>query len=413
MPDPDLSAISRDVNASNKLISEPTLIALVGAVQFINIVDFMMVMPLGPSIAPALHIPLRHIGYIGGSYTLAAAAAGLAGALVLDRFPRRTMILLTLAGLIAATVSTAFAGDLSEVIAARLAAGLFGGPLTACALSAIIDAVPPERRGAAMGKVMGAFAAASVLGVPFGLELAHRFGWQAPFYGFGLLGGAVWIAAYALLRLPPRRDPPLSVRAQIAAVRELLRRPVVWAGYAFTALSMGIGFMIIPNIAGFLQFNRGFPARYLGGLYLLGGIVSFFGMRFAGRLTDRTSAFLTGSGFTALLAGVIFLGFIQERVPITPVLLFPLFMLSMTGRNVAAQTLSSKIPPPALRAAFMSVQSALTHLASAVGAGYTSLMLDEHEGRLIGMDRVATVAIALSLLIPLLFRYVEKRVKVT
>ena len=37
--------------------SERTLVFLVGAVQFINILDFMMVMPLGPDFAASLGIP--------------------------------------------------------------------------------------------------------------------------------------------------------------------------------------------------------------------------------------------------------------------------------------------------------------------------------------------------------------------
>ena len=57
-----------------KVPSERMVVLLVAAVQFVNILDFMMVMPLGPDFAAALGIPTSHIGMIGGSYTLAAAA---------------------------------------------------------------------------------------------------------------------------------------------------------------------------------------------------------------------------------------------------------------------------------------------------------------------------------------------------
>ena len=55
-----------------RAISERKLLLLLGAVQFINVVDFMMVMPLGPDFACDLGIPLSNLGYIGGSYTAAA-----------------------------------------------------------------------------------------------------------------------------------------------------------------------------------------------------------------------------------------------------------------------------------------------------------------------------------------------------
>ncbi len=55
--------------------SESRFVLLVGAVQLVNVLDFMMVMPLGPDFAKGLGIPTSEIGYIGGSYTAAAATS--------------------------------------------------------------------------------------------------------------------------------------------------------------------------------------------------------------------------------------------------------------------------------------------------------------------------------------------------
>src|ERR671930_1741893 len=73
-------------------VSERALLAVIGAVQFINILDFMMVAPLGPDFARALGIPLSHIGYVFGSYTAAAALAGVAGPLFFPRFVRKPAV---------------------------------------------------------------------------------------------------------------------------------------------------------------------------------------------------------------------------------------------------------------------------------------------------------------------------------
>ena len=59
--------------------SEGWMVFLVGAVQFVNIWDFVMVMPLGPDFARALDIPLSRLGLLGGAYTAAAAVAGIVG----------------------------------------------------------------------------------------------------------------------------------------------------------------------------------------------------------------------------------------------------------------------------------------------------------------------------------------------
>ena len=69
--------------------SERTIILLIGAVQFVNILDFMMVMPLGPFFAGPLGIPASRIGGVGGSYTAAAAVSGIVCSYFLDRFDRR------------------------------------------------------------------------------------------------------------------------------------------------------------------------------------------------------------------------------------------------------------------------------------------------------------------------------------
>ena len=48
--------------------NEKRLVSLIAGVQFINILEFMMVMPLGPDFAAALGIPTSQLGLIGGLY---------------------------------------------------------------------------------------------------------------------------------------------------------------------------------------------------------------------------------------------------------------------------------------------------------------------------------------------------------
>jgi MFS family permease len=88
------------VMPSRRAPSEGWIVFLVGAVQFINIWDFVMVMPLGPDFAGALGIPLSHLGLLGGAYTAAAALAGIAGSTFLDRFDRRPALAVAMTGLV-------------------------------------------------------------------------------------------------------------------------------------------------------------------------------------------------------------------------------------------------------------------------------------------------------------------------
>src|SRR6266540_1730945 len=125
--------------ADSRFARERLIVFLVGAVQFVNILDFMMVMPLGPDFAASLGIPLASLGLIGGSYTAAAAVAGLVAARFLDRYDRRSALAVAIGGLVLGTAGGAFARGLPSLVAARAVAGAFGGPATAIALSIIAD----------------------------------------------------------------------------------------------------------------------------------------------------------------------------------------------------------------------------------------------------------------------------------
>ena len=61
-------------------VSEREVVFLVGLAQFVNILDFMIVLPLGPDYARELGIATANLGIVGGSYTAAAAVAASAAA---------------------------------------------------------------------------------------------------------------------------------------------------------------------------------------------------------------------------------------------------------------------------------------------------------------------------------------------
>src|SRR5688572_15137825 len=110
--------------------SERAIVRLIAAVQFVNILDFVMVMPMGPTFAKQLGFPASEIGHVASAYTYSAAVVGFLGSFVLDRFDRRTALTAALAGLGLATAAGALATDLDTLMAARAVAGLFGGPAT-------------------------------------------------------------------------------------------------------------------------------------------------------------------------------------------------------------------------------------------------------------------------------------------
>jgi predicted MFS family arabinose efflux permease len=391
--------------------SERTIVFLVGAIQFVNILDFVMVMPLGPDFAIGLGIPAAHLGYIGGSYTAAAALSGLAGSLFLDRFDRRSALGVAMLGLVIGTLAGGFATSLSTLIAARVVAGLFGGPATSLSLSIIADVIPAERRGRALGAVMGAFSVASVLGVPAGLELARHGGWRLPF--FAVAGVGLVVTAAAIFSLPSLRlhlDRPKT--EVVPPFFEIFSRPIVLLSLSLTATSMISSFVLVPNISAYLQYNLGYPRESLWLLYLVGGSFGFFAMRVIGRLVDRFGSFRVGTAGTLSFISVIYFGFISYSTSIPVMVIFVSFMLSSSLRNVPMNTLTTKVPSPRERARFMSIQSAVQHFSAAIGAFFSAKMLYELPNhRLEGIGKIASVSIGAALAAPVLTWMVESRVR--
>ncbi len=389
-------------------VSERAVVFLIGAVQFVNITDFVMVMPLGPDFARALDIPTSQLGVIGASYTWAASLAGLAGSFFLDRFDRRKVLALAMLGLVVGTVAGGFATNLTTLVLARIFAGAFGGPATSISLSIIADVVPPERRGRAMGAVFTAFSIASVLGVPAALYVAQVGGWRIPFF---LVGGIGFVLmALAIRLLPPMTGHLAGLRDARAQGYGFLRRPLVWLSYTLTFVTMASGFVLIPNISAYVQQNLGYPRDRIALLYAVGGVASFIVLRLGGVLVDRWGSFQVGSLGIAAFVASVYVGFVDYRgLPV--LLLFVLFMSSTGFRNVAYNTLASKVPRPQERARFMSLQSSVQHLASGLGAYLSSVILIEAHGVLVHVDRLAWITIGSSLAIPVLLFLVERRVR--
>ena len=389
-------------------VSERTILFLVGAVQFVNVLDFMMVMPLGPDFAKALGIPMSHIGYLGGAYTLAAGVAGIVGSFFLDRFDRRKALAVTMLGLVVATALGGVAIGFPSLLAARLLAGAFGGPATAVALAIVSDVVPPERRGRAMGTVMTSFSVASILGVPLGLRTATLLGWRAPFFAVAALGLLLTLAA--IVAMPSLTGHKDRLRARSAS-------PPVFDGLALgsfmnTVLVMLGVFAVVPNISTFLQHNVGYPRERLDMLYFAGGLATVLATRAIGSLVDRLGATRVVIAGTLVFTTALFFGFIRPVSAEHVIWVFPLLMLSASLRGVPLQTLATRVPRPAERARFMSAQSAAQHFAAAAGAFAASIALrDGADGSLEGMEHVAVAAVALALFVPLVSSFVERGVR--
>ncbi|HEY5763993.1 MAG TPA: MFS transporter, partial [Rhodocyclaceae bacterium] len=197
---------------------ERVLLVTLAGIQFCHIVDFMVMMPLGPILLDELAIAAHEFGLLVSAYTFTAAIAGVLVAGFVDRFERKRLLLITFALFALATLACGLSPDFATLLVARCAAGAFGGVLGAMVHTMVGDLIPYERRGRASGTVMAAFSASTVAGVPLSLFLANHFGWRAPFVFIALLTIGFLVLGWA--KLPEMRghladaDPAVRSRAR-------------------------------------------------------------------------------------------------------------------------------------------------------------------------------------------------------
>ncbi|MBW0445080.1 MFS transporter [bacterium M00.F.Ca.ET.228.01.1.1] len=380
---------------------ERRLLWLLALTQFTIIMDFMVMMPLGPQIMHSFAITPAAFATAVSAYSWCSGLSGLFAATYIDRFDRRRLLLAVYALFALSNLACALANSFHLLLAARAFAGITGGVLASVIMAIVADVIPVQRRGAATGTIMTAFSLAAIAGVPAGVMLGAHFGWAAPFLLLVALSGAIWLAGWQLVPSLAAhlgaRQPPLA--EVLPELMRLLGNPRHMAAFALTFVMMVAHMLIIPFIAPVLVANHGVAPEQLSWLYMAGGAATFFTSRRVGKLADRFGArrvFRIAALFACL--PVLFITHLPH-VPFYALLLFfPLFMVLMSGRMVPMQALLTTVPQPERRGAFLSANSALQALGTGCGAWIGGLMLgNSSAGQIVGYGTVGWVSVAVAL----------------
>ncbi|MCX7893180.1 MAG: MFS transporter [Burkholderiales bacterium] len=351
------------------------LVALAG-VQFSHILDFMLIMPLGPALMRHFGISPTLFGLLVTAYTLAAASVGFLAALFIDRFDRRHALVTLFACFALTTLVTATAQSYAWLLAARALSGAFAGVLGASVFAIVGDVVPERRRGAALGLVMSAFSLASIAGVPISLALAAAFGWRAPFFFMTALAAAVLAAAWAAVPSVGAHVREARERHPLAQVKAVLGEANHRRAFAFSATLTFSGFVVIPFVSPYMVANVGVKEGELAWLYLAGGLVTFGFVRLAGRWSDLYGRRRVFTVIAVLsMAGMLVTTHLP-RVPLWVAVASASFFIPMlSGRFVPAMAIVTAAVSPRLRGAFMSLNAAFQQAASGSAAFLASLVI--------------------------------------
>ena len=379
---------------------ERMLLLTLAGVQFAHILDFMIMMPLGPILMKELGVGTHEFGLLVSSYTFSAAFTGLLAAMFVDRFERKRLLLTMFALFAVATLACGLAPGYWTLLAARGTAGAFGGVLGSMVQTMVGDLIPFERRGRASGTIMSAFSLSTVAGVPLSLYLANHFGWRFPFVfiaalscGFLLLG---WKMLPALRGHLPSATVSETERAHpLAAMAAVLRDANHLRALLFMALIMFSGFSVIPYITIYVTANVGIRQEDIPLIYLFGGTATFFTSRLIGRLADvhgkiRVYRWMALCSMLPLL--------VQTHLGPVPLWLMiiwsTVFFIFVPGRMVPAMAIVTSAVQPRLRGTFLSMNGAVQQLASGSASWLGGAMIAaDASGRIVGYGNVGWLAI--------------------
>ena len=360
------------------------LLLTLAGIQFTHILDFMIMMPLGPQFTRIFSITDAQFGMLVSAYTLAAGASGLIAATYLDKFDRKKLLLALYVLFGLATLACGLAPTYYSLMLARVLAGIFGGVLSALSQTIIADVIPFERRGRAMGIVMTSFSVSTVAGVPLGLFLAAHFSWHAPFFGIAALVGLLAAGAYVTL-------PPLVEHLKVA------NKPSAWSGikqvlsdsnhlkaFAFSGLLMFAGFTVIPFITIYLQTNVGWQTEQVPYVYLSGGLVTLVTARMIGVLTDRKGKVFMFSLMAVLVIFPMVATTLTEGLPMWAVLLVSTaFFACMSGRMIPGMAIITSAANPQFRGTFMALNSAVQSASMGIAAFIGGLIISRDAQNLV------------------------------
>jgi MFS transporter, DHA1 family, inner membrane transport protein len=374
--------------------NERIILFLLASLNFTHILDFMIMMPLGNY----LHVSGMQFSILVAAYSISAFFSGLVIAMFIDRFDRKKSLLFAYIGFVLGTLACGFAPTYGLLLAARIIAGLFGGIIGAQVLSIVADMFVYERRGRAMGAVMGGFAAASILGVPISLYLTNIFkqDWHVPFLLIGSLG-------IIFIPLIIRFIPSMTGHIQKMGTRDspfkalviACKMPAQRAALIFSGLLMMGHFLIIPFINPYLEFNKGFSKDVTPMIYLAGGIASLLAAIYLGKLADKIGKLTV---FTASVVFSLFMVLIITHMPNVPFTIVLVFFASWfivaTGRIVTAQAMISQVVTPEQRGSFMSINGSIQQLGSGIAALCAgAIVVTEKSGRILNYNWVGYLSI--------------------
>lgn len=379
---------------------ERYLLLTLAGIQFSHILDFMIMMPLGPVLIKAFGISTHQFGLLVASYSFSAALSGLLAATFIDRFERKRLLLVMFGLFGLATLACGLAPGYATLLIARGLAGTFGGVMGAMVQTIVGDVIPFARRAKAGGIVSTAFSVSTVAGVPLSLWLANHFQWRAPFILI-----AVLTALFILIgqRILPELHHHISAQRRAHPFVEMLavlRDANHLRALLFSALIIFSGFTVIPYITIYAVGNVGISLHDIPFIYLSGGAATLVTARLIGHSADLRGKVKI---YRLVALAALLPLFVVTNIGSAPLWIWLIctttFFILVSGRMIPAMAIITSAAQPKLRGTFMSLNATMQAFAMGLATTLAGFIITQNSaGQIVGYETVGYVAMTANLL---------------
>lgn len=329
--------------------------------------DGFVVASVLPGIAHSLDASVGNAGLLVTAFALTYGLTAPVLTAGLARYPRRTILVVAMAGLAVTNFVAAAAPNTAVIFFARILAAVAAGAYSPAALATAVQVSPPEQRARAVATVLTGLTSSLVLGVPLGSLLGSLGSWRWTFILVGCL--AAMAAAGVRVMLPPVEPMQLSsLRARLT----LLRRPAMAANLAAAFVWLTGAMILYTFIALVVARATGWGGSAISALLLLYGGAAFLGNWIGGRASDRWGGKrCVVAGLATTLPAFALMGYGTQ---VGPPIGIVWCLLSLTVWGVAGWSLTPSqshrliAAAPAAGADILSLNTSAIYLGTAAGA---------------------------------------------
>ena len=303
-------------------------VALIAAIITMTAATIDMNLPAIPATAVALNVSVEAAQLTVPAFFVGLAVAQAFTGPLADRYGRRPILLVGVAGYVLATLGCLFAGSIETLLLARVLQGVFAAVGPVLGRTVVRDLFDGPAMARVMSYVMAAFILAPMVAPTIGATILEVGSWRWIFGFLLLYGGLVLAATHLFFAESLKRPDRGALRfARIAGTWAIvLRHPESLRYGAVAALAMTMLLTYLGTAAPLFMTAMGLSARGFGVLFALIAGCASIGSLANARLVHRFALPVLVRAASALALAAIAAGLLLALMGLaTPWTLFPVF----------------------------------------------------------------------------------------